>query len=78
MSSSSFPIRIIYDETFTKIKACVYLVDGEERIVYQHRHWTETKSPILDDVDLKYQSSNKLNSFDLMYIPKKERTLEIS
>jgi hypothetical protein len=75
--SLSFPIRVIYDETFTKIIATVYIVNGEERIVNEHRHWIETKSPIVDSIDLKYQSNCKTNSFDLSYIPKKERTKEV-
>jgi hypothetical protein len=70
-------IRVIYDETFTKIKATVHLVNGEERIVYMNRHWCETKPPIMDSVDMKYQSTNKTNAFDLSYVPKKERTKEI-
>jgi hypothetical protein len=77
--NSSFPIRIIYDETFTKVIATVYIVDGEERIIYEHRHWIETKSPIVDVIDEKYRSNSscKSNSFDLNYVPKKERTKEI-
>jgi len=75
--SSNIPIRVIYDETFTKVIATVYIVNGEERIIYENRHWTETKSPILDSIDLKYQTNSKSNSFDLSYIPKKERTKEV-
>jgi len=75
--SSNIPIRVIYDETFTKVIATVYIVNGEERIIYENRHWTETKPPILDSIDLKYQTNYKTNSFDLSYIPKKERTKEI-
>jgi hypothetical protein len=74
-----FPVRVIYDETFTKVIATVYIVNGEERIVNENRHWIETKSPIIDSIDLKYQTNSnyKTNSFDLSYIPKKERTKEI-
>lgn len=75
--NSSIPIHIIYDKTFTKVIATVYIIDGEERIVYEHRHWVETKSPILDAIDSQYQTSNKNNSFDLSYVPKKERTKEV-
>ncbi len=75
--SLSFPIRVIYDETFTKVIATVYIVDGGERIIYEHRHWIETKSPILDTIDEKHCSNCKSNSFDLSYVPKKERTKEI-
>jgi hypothetical protein len=75
--TSSFPIRLIYDNTYTKIIASVYLINGEERIIYKHRRWIETKPPILDSIDSEYKVSNKINSFDLSYIPKKERTLEI-
>lgn len=74
---SSFPIRVIYDETYANIIATVYLVNGEERTIFEHRQWVETKPPILDSVDLKYQSTNKSNDFDLSYIPKKERTKEV-
>jgi hypothetical protein len=70
-------IRIIYDETFTKIKATVHLVNGEERIVSMNRHWCETKPPIMDIIGMEYQSTNKTDSFDLSYIPKKERTKEV-
>jgi hypothetical protein len=75
--SSSMPIRIIYDETFTKVIASVYLIDNEERTIFINKHWVETKVPILDSVDSQYYSSNKNNSFDLSYVPKKERTLEV-
>jgi hypothetical protein len=73
----SFPIRVLYDETLTKVIATVYRINGEERIVIENRHWIETKSPILDTIDSKYQSNCKTNSFDLSYIPKKERTKEV-
>jgi hypothetical protein len=73
----SFPIRVLYDETFVKVIATVYRVNGEERIVNENRHWIETKSPILDTIDEKYQTNSKTNSFDLSYIPKKERTKEV-
>lgn len=73
--NNSFPVRIIYDETFTKVMATVYIVNGVETPIFEHRQWVETKPPILDEMDLKYQSANK--SSDLNYIPKKERTKEI-
>lgn len=74
---SSFPIRVIYNETFTKVIATVYIVNGEEKIVNQHRHWIETKAPILDIIDSHIQTNCKTDSFDLSYIPKKERTKEV-
>jgi hypothetical protein len=75
--NSSIPIRIIYDKTFTKVITTVYIIDGEERTIHEHRHWIETKPPILDAIDSQYQTSNKNNSFDLSYVPKKERTKEV-
>ncbi len=77
--NSSIPSRVIYDETFTKVIASIYIVDGEERTIYKNRHWVDTKSPILNTIDEKYQSNSnyKSNSFDLSYVPKKERTKEI-
>ena len=75
--SVSLPIRIIYNESFTEVKAEVYLIDGMEKIVYINRHWISTKAPILDAVDMKYTTTAKTNSFDLSYVPKKERTKEV-
>jgi hypothetical protein len=70
-------IRVIYSEDFTKTVATVHLVNGEERTVYMNRHWCDKGPPIEDPLDLKYNSKHMFNSFDLSYVPKKERTREI-
>jgi hypothetical protein len=75
--NSSFPSRVIYDETYAKVIATVYIVNGVETTIFEHRQWVETKPPILDEIDKKYESMTKSSSFDLSYIPKKERTKEV-